>query len=139
MNAYEREQIDNWAADFAHSDRVSGLPLVAREHAVVIAAQFLVSACGFRDVPVAEIEQEDVRRALLEDVARLSIPPAAQPSVPALCGEFLTMLEDDGRLSDGRLLGAFVRALRPSFERSAGGKGTTASSDATTRAPAAAA
>lgn len=69
-----------------------------------------------------EVEEDDLKRALLERIARLNLPEAARPDVPALCALFLTQLEVEGRLGGGRVLGAYVRALKDSYLEAASGK-----------------
>lgn len=39
-----------------------------------------------------------------------------------MCAELLTQLQADGRLSDGRVLGAYVKALTPAYLEDASGK-----------------
>ena len=50
------------------------------------------------------------------------MPATVRAELPALCGSFLGQLEDVGRLSGGRLLGAYVRALKDAFADAASGK-----------------
>jgi hypothetical protein len=97
----------------------------AREHAAAVLVEFMVHACGVRGVEPGDVEEADLKAALFERVARLKLPPAAHPHVPALCALFLSGLQDEGRLSGGRVLGAFVRALGAPYERAATGKGET--------------
>jgi hypothetical protein len=122
LNAYLRERIENWSSDFAHSDAAAELPAATRDYAAAIATAFLVAACEPRDIEPDEIEQPDARAALLEHVARLDLPASVRAGVPRLCGGLLSWLESEGRLSGGRVLGAFVAALAPAFEEAAGGK-----------------
>jgi hypothetical protein len=97
----------------------------AREHAAAVLTEFMVHACGVRDVEPGDVEEADLKSALLDRLARLNLPPAAHAHVPGLCALFLAGLQEEGRLGGGRMLGAFVRALGPSYERAASGKGET--------------
>lgn len=122
IGPYTRETIENWAADFLHSDAAREFtPDVVQAGGEVLTA-FMAAACEARGVEPADIEEADVRGALLEHVARLKLPPALQREAPGLCGAWLAWLEGEGRLGGGRMLGAFTRALRESFAERASGK-----------------
>ncbi len=116
MDAYAKERVESWAADFAGSDQVRSVPVALREHASAVLAAFLQAACEHRELAPDQLEQEDFKQALLTHVARLSLPAAARAALPALCGDFLEFLEQEGRVSDGRAIGAYLRALRPAYE-----------------------
>ncbi len=122
---YTRETIENWVGDFCQSDRMREVHAAAREHAAVVLVEFLAHACAVRDVEPGNVEEADLKAALLARVARLKLPPAAHAHVPAMCALFLAGLEEEGRLSGGRMLGVFVRALGGPYERAASGKGET--------------
>lgn len=122
MNAYERETIENWVGDFCSGDEVRRFSAAAREHAPTVLVEFLVGACEARDVSAAEIEEPDVKAGLMECVSPLALPEAVRAETPALCAAFLAKLEEEGRLGGGRLLAAYVRALREPFLERAGGK-----------------
>jgi hypothetical protein len=121
MNQYQREQIENWATDFAHGDRVARYSAPLREAAAQVATTFLLAASDAAGGDTADIEQPHIKSALLEHVARLQLPQEARAGVPALCGDFLAALQDDGRLADGRSLGAYARALAGAFGEAASG------------------
>ncbi len=122
LGPYTRETIENWVGDFVHSDAIDECPTAVHEFAPQILTTLIVAACEARDVEPGEIEEADLRAALLDHVAPLDIPPAARSGVPDLCAAFLTSLESAGRLADGHVLGAFVRALRGPFAERATGK-----------------
>ncbi len=67
------------------------------------------------------MEEPDLKSAL-DTLARLNIAKDIRAQVPAVCAAFLTQLESDGRLSNGRLLGAYVKALTPGYLELASGK-----------------
>ncbi len=68
----------------------------------------------------ADIEERDLKAALLVGVGGLALSASVRASVPDLCGAFLVNLESSGRLAGGRSLGRFVRALRGAYnERTA--------------------
>jgi len=119
---YTREKIENWVGDFCVSDRMREVAPALRDHASAVLTEFLAAACGFRDVQPDEVEEEDLKRALLERIARLNMPEAARAGVPAMCGAFLAQLQDEGRLGGGRLLGAYVGALNDAYLQAASGK-----------------
>jgi hypothetical protein len=121
-NAYTREKIENWVGDFCISDRLRELPSGVHEHAGAVLVQFLAAACDQRGIEPADIEEADVKRALVEHVSRLNLPDAMKPDVPGLCAAFLAYLEEEGRLGGGRLLAAYVRALKETYLEAASGK-----------------
>ncbi len=118
---YTLEKIENWVSDFVMGDGVRGFPGALREIAGDVLVQFLTAACDARDVDPADVEEADFKRRL-ESMARLNVPADVRPQVPALCGALLAQLEADGRLSGGRLLGAYVKALTPAYVDAASGK-----------------
>jgi hypothetical protein len=121
-SSYTREKIENWVGDFCGSDRIREVPAAIREHAPSVLVEFMSAACGFREIEPEEVEEDDLKRALVERIARLNIPESARADLPALCALFLTQLEEEGRLGGGRMLGAFVRALKESYLEAASGK-----------------
>jgi len=122
LGPYTRETIENWVADFVHSDDATQFSSSIREFAPEILTTFLLTACEARGVDPGDIEQADVRSALLQKTATLSLPTGIRNDVPDLCAGLLAWLETQGRLGGGRVLGAFVRALREPFLEAATGK-----------------
>jgi hypothetical protein len=119
---YTQEKIENWASDFCLSDGLAPFSQATREAAGQLLVTFLTAACDARGIEPDEIEESDVRAALVGKVARLAVPEAARREVPAVCGAFLAYLETEGRLGGGRVLGAFAQALAGSFQEAASGK-----------------
>ena len=64
----------------------------------------------------SDIEEPDLKPALLEGVGSLALPASVRAVVPDLCAALLGELEAQGRLSGGRSLGRFVRALRGAYD-----------------------
>ena len=118
---YVRETIENWAADFAASPRAAQHAHGVREFSGAVLVELLCAACDHRDLAPGEVEEEDIRTALLGPVARLELPGSVRDAVPSLVADFLTQLQEDGRLAGGRSLGTFVRALAPAYRSAAGG------------------
>jgi len=56
-----------------------------------------------------------MKSGLLEGVAPLKLPRPVLDRVPAFCAAFLAAMEDEGRLSGGRQLGLYLRALQAPF------------------------
>src|SRR5947209_7312952 len=110
---YTREKIENWVSDFCVSDAMREFSPGVKEVAGGLLVTFLGGACEVRGVEPDEVEEGDVRQSLVGAVARLAVPEEVRGEIPALCGEFLSYLEDEGRLGGGRMLGAFTRALGP--------------------------
>ena len=138
LSPYTREKIENRVGDFVTSDRLREAPASTHEHAAAVLTEFMVAACSPRermdgdaggatagrdhDIEPDEVEEADLKHALLGVVARLNVPDGAKKDLPALCAAFLSNLEDEGRLGGGRMLGAFVRALKTPYEEAASGK-----------------
>lgn len=119
---YALQQIENWVSDFCSSDAILSFPSAVREHAPAILVKFLCAACDVRNVEPGELEEADLKAALLGPIAKLNLPATTKDKVPALCGALLGHMETEGRLSDGRLLGAYVHALNEAFADAASGK-----------------
>jgi hypothetical protein len=122
MGPYTRERIENWVGDFCTSDAIRGIPGGLREYARDVLVRFLATACEHGDVEPEDVEEADVKSALLGPVAKLNLPASVKGEVPALCGAFLAELEAQGRLGGGRMLGAYAGALKDAFEEAASGK-----------------
>ncbi len=119
---YARQQVENWVGDYCNSDAIRAFASGVREHAAAVLVKFIVAACEVRDVEPGELEEADLKAALLGPIAKLNLPEDIKGKLPALCGSLLGHMETEGRLSDGQLLGAYVRALNTAFEEAASGK-----------------
>ena len=120
MDPFEQQTIETWVGDFADVPAVRELPGAAQEYASEVLPAFLVRACTARDVGPADIEERDLKPALLDGVGALALPASVREAVPALCGAFLEALESQGRLAGGSTLARYVRALAPAYaERTA--------------------
>jgi len=122
MQPYDVQRIENWVGDFCSSDAIRPFPPAVREHSPAVLVRFLVAACEERGIEPGDVEESDLKAALLGPVAKLNLPSPVKSKVPALCGALLGHLESEGRLSGGRMLGAYVRALNEAFEEAASGK-----------------
>ncbi len=120
---WRREKIESWVSDFCESPRAEPHAPLVREYAPEVLAAFLDAACGARDVEPSDIEERDMKPALLEGVARLEIPASVRQGIPALCADLLEGLEAEGRLGGGRTLGLTVRALGGAYLDAASGTG----------------
>jgi hypothetical protein len=125
MDDARREQIASWVGDFCDSTAFRDHPSLVREYAPDVLAVFLEAASSHRGVEPADIEEVDLKPALLEHVARLELPASARQDVPALCAAFLGELETTGRLAGGAQLGLYVRALKKPFLDAAAGRTET--------------
>jgi hypothetical protein len=133
LSTYTREKIENWVSDFVTSDRLREAPSATHEHAAAVLVEFMVAACSTREssggvtgrgeaIEPDEVEEADLKHALLNRVARLNVPQTARADLPGLCAVFLSQLEDEGRLGGGRVLGAYIRALRETYDEASSGK-----------------
>ena len=125
MSDPRRDTIANWVGDFCESPAFLDHPSLLREYAPEVLTAFLEGACDHRGVDPQDIEEGDLKPALLERVAQIEMAGSAREGVPALCAAFLGELEAQGRLGGGRTLGLYVRALRAPFLDAAAGKGQT--------------
>src|SRR4051812_28505661 len=114
-SVYNRDKIENWAGDFCQSDAMARFTHPMREVAAEILVTFLTAACEARDVDPEDVEQQDVKAALLGPVAKLAVPEPVRPEVAAVCGAFLVALQMEGRLGGGSAMGAFVSALGSAY------------------------
>jgi hypothetical protein len=120
--AYTRDKIDNWVGDFCQSDALSRFTPGVREVAADVLTVFLEGACQVRDVEPEEIEEADVKAALLGPVKSLAVAADLRREVPGLCGALLVALQIEGRLAGGAGMGAFVSALSGAYLEAASGK-----------------
>jgi hypothetical protein len=111
-----RQTAAAWIGDFLDTDAFRGLAAPAKEYAEEILPAFLLRACDERGVGPADIEEPDLKPALLDGVGGLALPASVRAHAPDLCAAFLGELEAQGRLAGGRVLGRFVRALRAAYE-----------------------
>src|SRR3954469_18486135 len=98
MGPYTQDKIENWVSDFAVSDAMRSFSPAIRDVAGAVLLIFLKGACENRGIEPEDLEESDVRAALLGPVAQLAIPEAARGEVPAVCGALLAYLETEGRL-----------------------------------------
>jgi hypothetical protein len=136
MHAHEpvphetKETIDLWVSDFLDRPAAKDVAAAVGEEASAVLAAFLEGACHGGKAP-PDLEPEDVSHAFLDHVSALDLPDATKRALPALVAAFLADLEDQGRLSGGRGMGARVRASADEFARRAAGRGP----DLTRQAP----
>jgi hypothetical protein len=119
LSPYERERIENWIGDYCHGDAAREFESNVRAAAPEVLGRFLTAACE-RAGELDALAETHVRAALLEDVARIEIPPEARAEVPNLCASLLAELEREGRLAGGRALASYLRALRGAWRESTG-------------------
>ena len=119
---FTHQKIENWVIDFCISDHLRPFPAPARDIAGSLLQTFLKAACDARTIEPEDLEESDIRTALLGPVAQLAISDEARPEVPALCAALLAYLEEEGRLGGGKLLAAFTRALSDAYLEQASGK-----------------
>jgi hypothetical protein len=93
VEPYARETIQNWVGDFCGGDELRAYDATLRDAAPELLERFLAAACAERDVAPGDVEEPDLRRALLGEVASLAIDERVRAEVPALCGELLADLE----------------------------------------------
>ena len=115
-----RETVDLWVSDFL--DRPHAKDVIGRvgPDASAVLSAFLEAASSGR--APADVDAESVGHAFLGHLPALAIDAARRAAVPELVAAFLGDLEDVGRLADGRLLAAHVRASAATFRDRAAGK-----------------
>jgi len=124
-DAARKDTIALWVSDFLDAAAFRDHPALLREYAPEVLGAFLAGACAQRGVDPADIEEADLKPALLDHVAPLEMAGSARAGVPALCADFLGVLEEGGRLAGGRVLGLYVRALKAPFLAACEGHGQT--------------
>jgi len=115
-DAYTLERIENWASDFCHNDRMIAFGAETAAVAPQVLTMLLAEAVDAGSGKLDEISEANLKSALLGSIAKLALPEDARREVPGLCAGFLGWLETEGRLGGGKVLGAFVAALRSAFE-----------------------
>ena len=121
-DSYRAETVALWVSDFVGSEAIRAHTPLVREYAPQVLTVFLEAACAHRDVDPADVEEQDLKPALLEGVAPLEIPGSVRSGIPGLCAGFLQELEAQGRLGGGRTLGLYVRALKRRYLATAEGR-----------------
>lgn len=124
-DAARKERIASWVGDYCTSTAFLDHGSLLREYAPEVLMTFLSAACEHRGVDPADIEERDLKPALVDHVARIEMAGSARKGVPELCAAFLGEMQAQGRLSDGEVLGRYVTALRRPFLEAAEGKGQT--------------
>ena len=117
---YTRQTIENWVADFVGGPELHDFEPVAQEFAPEFLVPLLLAGCDARGVEPGELDEDDVRRALVTAVAAVVLPASVRERVPDVCALFLAALEREGRLSGGRAIGLVVRAARRQYLDAAG-------------------
>jgi hypothetical protein len=122
VEAFVRDTIESWVADFEHGDALRSFGARTRELAGLLLARFHVAACDAHGSAPGELEERDVAAALHGALAKLELDDSVRRDAPELVAAYLSELERQGRLADGARLGAFARASRARFEETASGK-----------------
>lgn len=120
VDRYTRERIENWVGDFVQGDRAREFDAATLEFAPQILATLLDSAAQIQGVDPSDVGEAGLRGALLDSVAPLELPSTARKQCVALCASFLAELEREGRVSGGRALGGYLRALQGAFDAAGG-------------------
>jgi hypothetical protein len=113
---FRQQTIDGWVSDFFDTEAFREIAAGAKEYASQVLSTFLARACELRDVAPDDLEEADLKSGLLDGVGAIALPASVRASVPDLCGALLGELETQGRLSGGRALGRYVRALRSAYD-----------------------
>jgi len=103
-----QETIEHWASEFLSSTPGEMAAQLVGERAGLLLVQFLQGACGSTLDP-AEMEQRNITDGIAIGLAPLQLSEAEKNALPELLEEFLTHMENTGRLSGGSALGAWAR------------------------------
>ena len=117
-----RETIDLWVSDFLDRPAASEPAGRVGQDAQNVLSQFMEGACHGGCAP-ADIGSSEATHALLDHVSGMGLAVARASAVPDLVAAFLGDLEDVGRLADGHLIAASVRASGTAFRDRAAGRG----------------
>ncbi|HVG94797.1 MAG TPA: SEC-C metal-binding domain-containing protein [Planctomycetota bacterium] len=118
-----RDTIDLWVSDFLERPAAREPASRVGPDAAGVLTEFLSAAC--HGGSPADLDGGAVAHAMFDHVAEIRLSPPRRDAVPDLVAAFLSDLEDAGRLSGGRALGAQVRASAPAFRDRAEGKTPT--------------
>lgn len=103
-----QETIEHWASEFLSSTPGEMAAQLVGERTGLLLFQFLQGACGSTLDP-AEMEQRNITDGIAIGLAPLQLSEAEKNALPELLEEFLTHMENTGRLSGGSALGAWAR------------------------------
>ncbi len=117
---FTRQTIENWVADFVGGSALNEFEPVVREYAPEFLLPLLLAGCDARGVEPGELDEDDLRGALVTAVAAVPLPGSVRDQVPDVCALFLEELELAGRLAGGRAIGLHIRAARRRYLDAAG-------------------
>jgi hypothetical protein len=112
---YSDDSIANWVSDFCQDDAIRLFPVTVQEIAHPVLETLLTTACALRGVQAGQLEQDDLKHALLNGVARFDLPAYSRAFVPSLCRAFLENLQQRGRIGNGLTLGRYIGALKQPY------------------------
>ncbi len=122
------DRIDTWAAEFDAAPEARPLPAAARAASSEILRTFLRGACATGSDP-SQISEGDVRAGLEAAARNLASGSDLWGILPDMVAGFLAMLERQGRVAHGAVLGAYARSIRSTLPYAARagrpGPGTT--------------
>ncbi len=102
------ETIEHWASEFLSSTPGEMAAQRVGERTGALLVKFLEGACGSQLDP-AELEQGNITDGVAIGLAALQLSEVERNALPELLEEFLTQMENTGRLSGGATLGAYAR------------------------------
>lgn len=102
------ERIEHWTSEFLSSTPGELAAQRAGERAGALLVKFLEGACGSTLDP-ADMEQRNITDGVAIGLAPLQLSEAERNALPELLEEFLSQMEQSGRLAGGAALGAYAR------------------------------
>ena len=103
-----QETIEHWASEFLSSTPGEMAAQRVGERTGLLLVQFLQGACGTALDP-AEMEQRNITDGIAIGLAPLQLSDTERNALPELLEEFLTQMENTGRLSVGATICAWAR------------------------------
>jgi len=109
---------EDFIAEYAESEHFLFLSPDAKEHAEAALSAFCERAAGRGAPTLAALTPAITEAVLLQDMARLSLPPASKQVLPDVLEGFFGFLRETGRFPAAGALQMCAEALAPKFRAS---------------------
>ena len=112
LSRFDRERIEAWAEEFAHTPAYDALQPAEKNAAVPLVEEFFRAACEAEGVGPDEVGETGFRAALFDRIPMLEFPEDVRAEAPEILALFVETLQAQGRHPGG---GSFIRALAPAY------------------------
>ena len=116
--------LEDYLPEYAESEHFLFLAPEAKEHAEAALAAFCARVAERGGRTAGEVTPKLVEAALLQDMGRLALPPAARRAVPEMLQGFFAFLRETGRYPAAGALELCAEALAPKYRAALRDDGT---------------